>query len=135
MEENSRFNALEQCLKKQTMSTYQRTFVSQVDSTVLDLMAVNQASAVNVAARLCVSISKLRRQLQNATGITPAVYIMLLRMREAVRLLNDYPQDSISSVAQACGFTDHAHFTHTFIRYFGRSPMQYVQERQAALHL
>ena len=135
MPENSRFIELESQLKARKMRAYDRAIISAVDSAVATLMTTNQISVDQVATALCVSPSKLRRQIQNATGITPAVYIMFLRLREAVRLLNDYPQNSISAIAAACGFTDHAHFTHAFIRYFGRSPLQYAQEQMAALQL
>lgn len=131
MHKNCRFIELENKLQARKMRAFDRLFISKVDEAVATLIQSNQASMENVAAALCVSPSKLRRLVQNATGITPAVYIVFLRLRVAVRMLDDYPQNSISATAHAAGFSDPAHFTHTFTRYFGCSPLQYAQEHMS----
>ncbi len=124
----SKFSAIQMMLDVKEMSTFDRAFVDSVDSTIVRLISFGKVSLDSLAAEFCISQSKLRRQIQNATGVTPAVYIMFVRMREAVHWLAMYPQDSISDIGQRCGFTDNAHFTHVFTRFFGCSPIQYVQK-------
>ena len=126
-----KYYELQQVLQSTKTSTYGHDFISAVNDSVYKLMPRGAAYLDNVASELKVSQSKLRRRIHNYTGITPA-YIMMLRMGEALRLLNVYPRYNISTIAMLCGFADHSHFTHTFIRFFGQSPMQYVQEHGLA---
>ena len=107
---------------------YGKEFVMDLDRQVYDLMPRGEANIQAVSAAMCVSVSKLRRLIQNFTGITPAHYILYVRMREALRLLSVYPKHSISTIASLCGFSDHSHFTHVFIRFFDCTPIQYVQQ-------
>jgi AraC-like DNA-binding protein len=57
-------------------------------------------------------------------GISPARYVMRIRMEEAARLLqaDDTP---IKVVAQRCGFTDPNYFSKVFHRFFGIGPRDF----------
>ncbi len=71
-----------------------------------------------------VNMSKfhLSRTFKEVVGVTPAVFGMSLRVREAKSLLLREP---IAHVAIDLGFADQAHFTRTFKRYVGVTPGQY----------
>ena len=75
-----------------------------------------------------VNMSKfhLSRTFKEVVGVTPAVFGMSLRVREAKRLLRREP---IAHVAFDLGFADQAHFTRTFKRYVGVTPGQYAALR------
>jgi AraC-like DNA-binding protein len=124
----TKFFELQYRLEARRMTPYSRQFMAQVDDAILRGLPEASVSVETVASEVSVSPSKLRRQLQNATGISPAIYIMFVRLREALHLLEFYPQYSISEIALQCGFSDHSHFTHAFIRFFGCPPLQYIQE-------
>lgn len=128
----AKYYVLQHTLHATPRTTYGRDFLSELNECVYKLMPRGEAYLDKVAAQLKVSPSKLRRQIQNYTGITPANYLMMLRMGEAIRLLDVYPRYTISTIAMLCGFSDHSHFTHTFTRFFSQSPMQYVQEHGLA---
>ena len=128
MQEKNKYEMLSECMQTPPRSDYAREFLAAVDRAVSDLMPTNKLAVEHVAAKLCISPSKLRRQLAFYARITPANYLMMLRMRKAVSLLEAYPKYPISDIASSCGFSDHAHFTHAFVRFFGKPPMQYVQE-------
>ena len=102
-------------------------FLSQVDQTVLRLMPQGQADISHVASALCMTPSKLRRRMLECTDLTPANYILTIRMDEAKRMLAAYPQHTVGEVAYHCGFADQAHFSRTFSRLFGVTPMQYAK--------
>ena len=71
-----------------------------------------------------VNMSKfhLSRAFKEVVGVTPTVFGMSLRVREAKSLLRREP---IAHVAIDLGFADQAHFTRTFKRYVGVTPGQY----------
>lgn len=56
--------------------------------------------------------------------ITPNVYILQLRMNEAVNLLAN-TKLSVKEIAHETGYFDAAYFSRTFSKYFDMSPKQY----------
>lgn len=102
--------------------------LSEVDAVILRLMPQGKADITHVAEHFCMSPSQLRRRIALETRLTPANYIMAVRMAEAKRLLALYPKHNINEVATLCGFADSAHFSHAFSRLFGVSPLKYVKQ-------
>ncbi len=109
-----------------TVSSASASFMADVAAVVLRLMPEGQLDTARVAEELHLSPSQFRRRMQQASGLTPANYILTVRMDEAKRLLADYPKYNITEVAMRCGFADNAHFTHVFQRLFGMSPTDYI---------
>lgn len=102
------------------------SFLGEVNAVVMRLMPEGQLDNARVAAELNLSPSQFRRRLQQASGLTPANYVLTVRMDEAKRLLAQYPKYNINEVALRCGFADNAHFTHVFQRLFGMTPSEYI---------
>ena len=73
------------------------------------------------------SVSTFQRRWNEAMGITPARYALGLRLQEACRLLIE-TSDSISEVANACGFDDEFYFSRCFRREFGIPPRSYRKD-------
>ena len=65
----------------------------------------------------------LSRVFKEVVGVTPGVYQMSLRVREAKRALRR--REPLAHVAYDLGFADQAHFTRTFRRYVGVTPGRY----------
>lgn len=64
------------------------------------------------------------RSWRAATGTTPMQFLFMRRMDHAKRMLAR--QDSpILSIAIACGFCSHSHFTTVFTRITGETPTAY----------
>lgn len=102
-------------------------FLNQVNQTILRLMPLGQADIDHVSSALCMTPSKFRRRMQECTELTPANYILTIRMDEAKRMLSAYPQHTVGEVAYHCGFADQSHFSRTFNRLFSITPMQFIK--------
>ena len=76
-----------------------------------------------LAEHAAMSKFHLNKVFKRAVGVTPGVFQMSLRVREAKRLLRR--RDPIAHVAIDLGFADQAHLTRTFKRYVGVTPGQY----------
>ncbi|MEJ5202979.1 MAG: helix-turn-helix transcriptional regulator, partial [Anaerolineales bacterium] len=59
-------------------------------------------------------------------GITPLTYLRRYRIKQACDLLQTTDL-TITQIALNVGFSDSAHFTHTFIREMGLSPRAFRQ--------
>lgn len=64
------------------------------------------------------------RLFEQHEGISPARFLLRLRMEEASRLLR-LEEGSIKAVAQRCGFVDANYFTKVFRRFFGITPRDF----------
>ena len=76
-----------------------------------------------MASHFSMSVSTLRRRMQDATGVSPKSYIQAIQMQRACDLLDSGLQ--IADVAMHCGFSEPGSFTRTFKRVLGLTPTQY----------
>jgi transcriptional regulator GlxA family with amidase domain len=81
----------------------------------------------SLARRCNMSVSTFQRRWNESMGMTPARYALGLKFQEACRLLIE-TSDSISEVANACGFDDEFYFSRCFRRQFGSPPRTYRKE-------
>lgn len=70
------------------------------------------------------SISHFERRFRHAFGASPRQYLVRVRVEHAAKLLRETDQ-TVSQIALACGFYDHAHFSRSFRRIMKLSPSQY----------
>lgn len=97
---------------------------------VLDYMHDNAADKLctkDLAQRAALSESKFTRLFRSKLGVSPLQYIKRVRIENASRLLVE-TNDTVTSIAQDCGFYEHAHFTRTFKAAMSVSPARYRQE-------
>ena len=112
------------------LTPYNAAFLAKVNDIILSQMRSGNIRIEHIASTLCLSPSQFRRKIQGITGLTPANYILTIRMDEAKRMLEMYPKYSVSEVALSCGFADNSHFTHSFTRLFGITPLQFANQVQ-----
>ncbi|SLM61637.1 MULTISPECIES: HTH-type transcriptional activator RhaS [Dickeya] len=74
-----------------------------------------------LADRFSLSLRTLHRQLKQHTGMTPQRYLNRLRLLEARRRLQQ-SDDSITTIAHDCGFSDSNHFSTQFRKAFSLAP-------------
>ncbi|WP_409309190.1 HTH-type transcriptional activator RhaS [Pectobacterium sp. B1J-3] len=74
-----------------------------------------------LAERFALPLRTLHRQLKQHTGMTPQRYLNRLRLLEARRRLQQ-SDDSITTIAHACGFSDSNHFSTQFRKEFSLAP-------------
>ena len=83
-------------------------------------------SLSEIAAKCGVSDCYFRRLFQQYSGESPMSFRQRLRIERAKQLLLSDEQYTVSEVAQELGFSDVYHFSKTFKKYCGVSPMKYV---------
>lgn len=83
-----------------------------------------------LAARANISEVYFRRRFKAQLGVSPKQYVLSLRLRKAKRLLAEGWQ-SITGVAEACGFEDIAHFSRVFKGRYGLTPSEYRKKHNA----
>jgi transcriptional regulator GlxA family with amidase domain len=105
------------------MTARDATLLNVVKEAIRDRLS----DAVNVSmlsAALGLSRSHFSRAFRKATGEPPRVYISRLRLRHAMSLMRE-SHISLSDIALAAGFADHAHFSNAFRRATGATPSQW----------
>lgn len=87
-------------------------------------------SIEKLAEEAGISPAYLHRLFRSHTGITPAVYIKTVRLRESCRLLEEGL--SVSQVAASVGIPDTSYFIKLFRDATGMTPHKWARERQRA---
>ena len=98
-------------------------FLTRVIDFVNERMEGGNFGLDEMASHFSMSVSTLRRRLQDATGVSPKSYIQAIQMQRACDLLDSGLQ--IVDVAAQCGFAEPGSFTRTFKRVLGLTPTQY----------
>jgi len=80
-----------------------------------------QVSIENLARMAHMSSRNFHRVFLNATGKTPAAYLIGLRVMKAAHLL-EFSDTTITEVAFECGFTDSNYFARQFRKLMNESP-------------
>jgi AraC-like DNA-binding protein len=70
------------------------------------------------------SVSQFERRFSDSFGVSPRQYLLRIRIEAAARLLASTEQ-TVSEIAFACGFHDHAHLSKTFRKVMHVSPTSY----------
>lgn len=90
----------------------------------------DRLSTEQLAEMAGLSVSHFERRFRHAFGASPRQYLLRVRIENAAKRLRESEQ-TISEIAHACGFYDHAHFSRSFRRIMGISPSGYRRGRAA----
>lgn len=82
-----------------------------------------------LASESCFSKFHFSRIFQSIIGESPFRFIQHIRLEKAAAMLIYNVKDSISNIADQCGFTDIAIFSRNFKHYFNLSATQYRNEK------
>lgn len=88
-------------------------------------------SNVRLAADANISEVYLRKLFSEELGTTPKQYVINIRIKKAKQLLCE-STDTISDIAEQCGFTNSYHFCRTFKSVVNMTPTQYRLSAYAA---
>jgi AraC family transcriptional regulator len=75
----------------------------------------------DVAIACGLSSAYLARSFKKATGMPPYKWLLMQRL-DLARTLLQSTDDTLTDIADACGFSDQSHFTRAFSRLQGVSP-------------
>ncbi|MFN2517038.1 MAG: helix-turn-helix domain-containing protein [Pyrinomonadaceae bacterium] len=81
-------------------------------------------SASSLAKDVNLSSSRLHQVFKEETGLPPATYLRLLRMKQAKELL-ETSYLSVKEVMGRVGVTDESHFVRAFKKTYGCTPAQH----------
>lgn len=77
-----------------------------------------------LCSELGISRVHLHRRMKSFVGMSPGEFIRNIRLKQACELLKNKDID-ITQIAYAVGFTNNAHFSTTFKKYFGITPTEF----------
>jgi AraC-like DNA-binding protein len=80
------------------------------------------ATVRSVAKSLGRSERQLQRVFEESVGLSPKLYLRMLRVQRALRLAEREPMRSWGEVSARCGFYDQSHLTREFLQFAGCTP-------------
>jgi signal transduction histidine kinase/ligand-binding sensor domain-containing protein/DNA-binding response OmpR family regulator len=80
-----------------------------------------------LATEVGLSRSQLHRKLKELTGIPAGDFIRNIRLKQAAELLKGRKMN-VSQVAYTVGFANQTHFSTTFKKFYGISPVEYMTQ-------
>lgn len=81
-----------------------------------------------LATEAAISRAQLHRKMKEITGLSCGDFIRNIRLRQAEILLKDRSQN-ITQIAYSLGFSNQAHFSASFKKYYGVSPTEYRERK------
>jgi AraC family transcriptional regulator len=96
---------------------------------------LGDAVLISELAGACrLSISHFVRAFTNTVGVAPYSWFLDQRILRAMDLLVQ-THASLAEIALDCGFSDQSHFTNTFVRRAGTTPLQWRREAEKSRSL
>lgn len=83
-----------------------------------------------------ISLKQLERKFKEEVGLSPKVYIRIIRLRNVKNILSSLEVDNLTKTAYENGFFDQAHFTREFKFFMNETPKNYFKNKlfQAKLY-
>jgi len=88
-----------------------------------------------VAGEFSLSYKSLYRMFVEEVGLTPKMYLKILRFNLACRMLSRQPSVSWADLVDRCGYYDQSHFIHEFKAIMKKSPLQYLKSSRGSFYL
>lgn len=94
-------------------------------------LACTEINRDEIITALGTNRTKLNEAVRNVTGKATMEYMRILKIEEARKQLDLYPELSIESVAYSCGFNIPSTFYRMFRKQYGISPTEYRKQAKA----
>ena len=108
------------------LSPRDRRFLERFFNLVDDVLADSEVTVGDLARKLYLSESQLRRKLRALTGQSPTAHLRQRRLDAAARRLEQ--GESIQEALFSSGFTSQSHFSNCFKAAFGVTPGQFAAD-------
>lgn len=94
--------------------------IDHVAIKMLDPLAKN--SLPDWASMACLSLRQFERSFAQRVGISPKMYIRIVRFEQAMKIKNASPEKSWSDIAQECEYNDSSHLLREFKQFAEFAP-------------
>jgi AraC family transcriptional regulator len=95
----------------------------------LDGHIAGRVLVLDLSAVVNLSEAHFSRSFKRTLGLSPHAFVLRSRLELAARLMLE-STESLTDIAQRCGFTDQAHLCHHFRRSMGQSPAAWRRARR-----
>ncbi|NQY94322.1 MAG: helix-turn-helix transcriptional regulator [Campylobacteraceae bacterium] len=82
-----------------------------------------------------ISNRQIERTFKKEVGISPKIFIRIIRMRNAKDILSRLEVESLTKTAHETGFFDQAHFTREFKFFMRETPKNYYKNKRSLIEL
>ena len=106
------------------MSAENKDFINRLVDVIHVQMSKEDINIDHIAAALSLSRKQLRTKVMSITGLTPVAYILQVRLNYARHMIAN-GDESLTTIANKCGFQNLSHFSKAFKQQFGISPLQF----------
>ncbi len=110
--------------RNHVIDTENDTFILKLNDLIHRNMQSEGLTPSFIAEHFSMSLSQLNRKLNAISGYASSAYITQVKLAHACKLLSTTSQ-TVTDVANACGFYDLSYFSRTFKKYIGLSPLQF----------
>jgi signal transduction histidine kinase/ligand-binding sensor domain-containing protein/DNA-binding response OmpR family regulator len=86
-------------------------------------------SIEQLASDVGISRTQLHLRMKEITGVSASSFVRSQRMEQALTLLRER-KINLSQIAYTVGFTNEAHFSTVFRKYYGTSPSEYLKNEE-----
>lgn len=101
----------------------------------IDLVAIQMLNPLNIyslekwAKLSCLSLRQFERNFITRVGISPKLFIRIVRFEQAMKVKNACPDKSWAEIALECGYTDSSHILREFKEFAEFPPSRFYLEQ------
>jgi len=88
----------------------------------------NHHSIEDLASKACLSPRQFERNFLTRVGITPKLFMRIVRFEYAMRMKNEHSTKSWSEIALICGYTDSSHLLREFKEFAEFPPSKFYEQ-------
>ncbi len=116
--------------KTRIIQSAEQKWLMEVETQALILLdKFPDFNLLELADRLHISDSNLRRRIKRITGLTANNYIKEIRLQHSRELLENKAHFTVAEVSYAVGFSSTSYFIKVFTERFGKLPSEYLKEK------
>jgi len=104
---------------------------------ILDLIEKKSGKITvgEIARYTALSYKSIYRKFYNHLGLSPKVYLKIIRFNRACRLLHLFPNINWGELVYHCGYYDQAHFINEFHKIMKETPLHYTKSIERNIYL
>lgn len=116
-----------------TLMAKSSKLIQPIDAIWLTLLQKDNPYTIDwIAKQACYSVRQLERKFKERTGVSPKLFMRIIRFDHAFRQKNSFPEVEWLRIALECDYHDYQHLAKDYKDFTGLSPTQFhLIEEQA----